>query len=57
MEANKRKRGRPPLEYPPRIDATPEEIAEAALRVPVPRRWKYLENGKRAKKNDEGADP
>ena len=48
-EKPKRGRGRPP-EYtmPERIDATPEEIAQAVLSVPVTpeRKWRYLEQGK-----------
>ena len=39
-----KERGRPAKRgYPPRIDATPEEIAQAMFRVPSGRRWEYLE--------------
>lgn len=41
----KRKRGRPPKRrYPKRIDASPEEIAEAVLKMPPKKRseWRYL---------------
>ncbi|MDE2634827.1 MAG: hypothetical protein OXI30_00560 [Chloroflexota bacterium] len=40
----KRPRGRPPeREYPERIDASPEEIAEMVLRMPSkkPGEWRY----------------
>lgn len=39
----KRPRGRPVIyPLPPRIDATPEEIARAVLSVPRKREWRYL---------------
>ena len=38
----KRGPGRPPVyELPPRIDATPEEIAEVVLRAKPPKAWLY----------------
>ncbi len=48
-EPIKRERGRP-RKYPwaEKIDATPEEIAEKVLQVKPPKRWKYLEQAKRA---------
>ncbi len=42
--ANK-ERGRPTVnKLPPRIDATPEEIAQALLRASPDRAWKYQES-------------
>ena len=44
-EKPKRPRGRPSTKsMPPRIDASPEEIARTVLRVPAKRRdeWRYL---------------
>ena len=46
----KRNPGRPPREMPPRIDATPDEIAEVILTTTPPKEWQYL---KRAKDPDE----
>lgn len=39
-----------PRKYPwaEKIDASPEEIAEKVLQVKPPKRWKYLEQAKRA---------
>lgn len=34
--------GRPPKPMPERIDASPEEIAQAVLKMPNKRRWRYL---------------
>ena len=43
--ANK-ERGRPTVnKLPPRIEATPEEIAQVLLRASSDREWKYLEAG------------
>ena len=35
--------GRPPRSMPPRIDASPEEIARVVLNVKPPKKWRYLE--------------
>lgn len=42
MSDSKRPRGRP-VEYPmpPRIDASPEEIAQVILSAPPPDEWDY----------------
>lgn len=42
----KRKRGRPPLEFPERIDDTPENIAKAMFGVKPKQRgeWKYVQD-------------
>ena len=43
MPRKKRARGRPPVKpMPERIDATPEQIAEAFLRLPADYEWQYL---------------
>lgn len=36
-------RGRPSRSMPERIDASPEQIAEAVLSMPPKKRWRYLE--------------
>ena len=47
----KKERGRPPVHKPPeRINATPEEIARAALSVPKKDNWRYMEEKKQGKK-------
>ena len=47
----KRERGRPPVHKPPeRINATPEEIARAALSVPKKDKWRYMEDKARKQK-------
>jgi hypothetical protein len=46
-ETNKRQRGRPVTKnYPERIDASPEEIAERVLMMPPkkPGEWRYLKD-------------
>ena len=50
---DKKPRGRPPKrEMPERIDATPEEIAEAVLRFrpPPPGEWQYQKKDKEKEK-------
>ena len=42
--ASKRKRGRPETGLPPRIDATPEQLAQAMFRLPANHQWEYLED-------------
>ena len=46
MPRPKKERGRP-LErrYPPRVDATAEEIAQAMFTLPANREWAYMKNG------------
>ena len=42
----KKERGRPMKKrYPPRIDATAEEIAQAVFALPAGRKWEYMEAG------------
>ena len=44
----KRGRGRPVTkEYPDRIDASPEQIAEAMFKMPADHKWKYPERERR----------
>jgi hypothetical protein len=43
MPRKKKARGRPVSKpMPERIDATPEQIAEAFLRLPADHEWQYL---------------
>ena len=42
MPKTKRPRGRPSKPLPPRIDAPPEELAKAMLRLPQDHQWRYL---------------
>ena len=45
MPKPKKQRGRPPIRpMPERIDATPEEIAEAFLRLPPDYEWQYVKD-------------
>lgn len=47
MTEAKRGRGRPAIwEYPERIDASPEEIAQAMFEMPADHKWRYLEEAK-----------
>ena len=42
----KKERGRPlKKRYPPRADATPEDIAQAMFSLPAGRKWEYKEAG------------
>ena len=43
---NPNPRGRPPKSMPAPINATPEELAEAFLRVPPDHQWDYLKDDK-----------
>lgn len=43
MPKAKQGRGRPSRPMPERIDASPEQIAEAVLSMPPKKRWRYLE--------------
>ncbi len=53
-EKPKRKRGRPRIyEMPPRIDASPEEIAQALLKLPADYEWEFEKKAK-AKAKDKG---
>lgn len=46
MPRKKKERGRPPSKpLPPRIQATPEQLAQALFAMPAYHKWKYLENG------------
>jgi hypothetical protein len=47
MADEKKQRGRPPKPMPERIDATPEEIAEKVLSMPMKRDWRYLKKDKK----------
>ena len=45
MSRRKKERGRPMKQgYAPRVDATPEEIAQAMLAMPENHQWGYLES-------------
>ena len=45
MPRKKKARGRPPTKpMPERIDATPEQIAEAFLRLPADYEWQYVKD-------------
>ena len=44
MSKAKKQCGRPPRPLPEPIDATPEELAEAFLRVPPDHQWDYLKD-------------
>ena len=37
-----RRIGRPPRSMPPRVDASPEEIARVVLNVKPPEKWRYM---------------
>ena len=37
-----RVRGRPARPLPPRVDATPEQLAQAMFRLPANHEWEYL---------------
>ena len=40
-----RERGRPARPLPPRIDATPESMAQAMFRLPADYEWQYAKDG------------
>lgn len=42
-EPEKRKRGRPARLMRERIDASPEEIADAVMQMPRKTKWRYLQ--------------
>ncbi len=46
MARKKKPIGRPPKPMPERIDASPEEIADALLRLPKDHEWEYLKKDK-----------
>ena len=42
MPKRKKERGRPlKKRYPPRVDATPEELARAIFKMPADHEWEY----------------
>lgn len=44
MKRNKKNPvGRPPRSMPPKIDASPEEIARTVLKVKPPENWRYMQ--------------
>ena len=43
MKRNKNPVGRPPRSMPPKIDASPEEIAQTVLKFKPPAKWRYLQ--------------
>ena len=44
MPRKKKERGRPPSKLlPPRIQATPEQLAQAMFAMPAGHKWKYME--------------
>ena len=48
MDRQKKTRGRPLTRLlPPRIDATPEEMAKALFALPADHQWRYEQNGDR----------
>ena len=38
-------RGRPARPLPPRVDATPEQLAQAMFQLPADHQWEYLKSG------------
>ena len=45
MAKKKKERGRPmKRKYPPRVDATPEEMARAMFALPAGHKWEYEES-------------
>lgn len=45
MPRRKKERGRPlERKYPPRVDATAEEMAQAMFAMPADHQWGYLES-------------
>ena len=40
---DKASRGRPPKQYPPKVDASAEDIAKAMFRLSQGHQWAYLE--------------
>ncbi len=40
-----KERGRPGRKYPPRIDATAEQLAKAMLSLPPDHQWEYMKPG------------
>ena len=46
-DEKKKQLGRPPKPMPKRIDASPEEIAERVLSMPMKREWRYLKKDKK----------
>ena len=49
MARQKKARGRPPIRLlPPRVDATPEEMAKALFALPADHQWRYEQDGDRA---------
>ena len=54
MPRKKKQRGRPPTKpMAERIDATPEQIAEAFLRLPADYEWRYLKDTVDGEKDSE----
>ena len=46
MAKRKKERGRPlGRKYPPRVDATAEEMAQAMFKLPADHQWEYLSAG------------
>ena len=45
MPRKRKERGRPGRKYPPRIDATAEEMAQAIFRLPANHDWEYETDG------------
>ncbi len=41
MPKRKKERGRPGRKYPPRVDATPEELARSIFKMPADHDWEY----------------
>ena len=45
MPRKKKELGRPGRGYPPRLDATAEEIAQAMFKLPAAHKWQYENDG------------
>ena len=52
VDGDRSRAGRRPKPYPERIDASPEEIADAVLGFRPPERWRYMEWWRRKVRDD-----
>lgn len=52
VDGDRSRAGRRPKPYPGRIDASPEEIADAVLVFRPPERWRYMERWRRKVRDD-----
>lgn len=51
LNEQSKRRGRPSRPMPPRIDASPDEIARVAMLRPPKKKWRYLKKHKRQTEN------